>query len=131
MTRYLRIALTAFIIAWILTLAVNAGSAHEVGLRADIQVRSPSRGTVTYAHANVPANAQVSAITVTAIYSTGEPMTNGQIFIFAPAASDKPWQTGRLNNQGMYRFAPDLSRRGRWTIRVESDGHTNFINIVL
>ncbi len=125
--RYLRVGLLAFIIAWMLTLAVGA---HEVGMRADIEVRSASGSSITYSQANLPSRAQITSVTVTVIYSTREPMAYGRIQIYAPGASDTPWRVGRLDENGRYQFSPDLSRRGRWTIRVQSEGHTNFMNLM-
>lgn len=126
--RYLRVGLLAFIIALILTLAVGA---HEVGMRADIEVRSASGSSITYSQENLPSNAQITSVTVTVIYSTREPMANGRIHIYAPGASDTPWRIGRLDEDGRYQFSPDLSRRGRWTIRVQSEGHTNLLNLMI
>ena len=124
----LRVGLLSFFIALILTSAV---SAHEVGIEANIEVRSASGSVITYSQENLPNNAQITSVTVTVIYSTQEPMANGQIQIYAPGTSDTPWRTGRLDENGRYRFSPDLSRRGRWTIRVQSEGHTNFMNLVI
>ncbi len=126
--RYLRIGFLAFLIALMLTLAV---SAHEVGIQADIEVRSASGHSITYSQETLPSEAQVTSVMVTVIYSTQEPMANGQIQIYAPGMPDTPWRTGQLDENGRYRFSPDLSRRGRWTIRVQSDGHTNFMNLVI
>ncbi len=126
--RYFRIGLLSFIIAWILILSVNA---HEVGMRADVQARSASGARVTYSATTLPVNAQIISITITVIYSTREPMAHGRIQIYAPDRSDIPWRVGRLDAEGEYQFTPDLSRRGRWTIRVESEGHTNFMNLVI
>jgi len=126
--RHLRVGLLAFTIALVLSLAVGA---HEVGLQADIEVRSSSNRSSTYSQENLPRNAQITSVMVTAIYSNQDPMANGRIQIYAPGTSDTPWLVGRLDENGRYRFSPDLSRRGRWTIRVQSDGHTNFINLVI
>lgn len=125
---YFRIGILASMIALIMTLAV---SAHEVGMRAEISVRSPSGSIVTHSESSLPQNANVTSVKITVRYSTGEPMANGRIQIFAPGNSSSPWQTGTLNNQGEYTFSPNLSQRGRWTVRVESEGHSNFVNLVI
>lgn len=126
--RYFRVGILAFVIALVLTLAA---SAHEVGMRADIEVRAAGGGSITYSQQSLPTNAQISSITITVIYSTGEPMANGRIQIYAPGTSDTPWRVGRLDTEGQYRFSPNLSRRGRWTIRVHSEGHSSFINLMI
>lgn len=105
-------------------------SAHEVSLQAEVSVQTSS-GNNTYSASNVPRSANIASVRVTARYSTGEAMAKGQIQIFAPGNSSIAWRTGVLNAQGEYTFSPDLSQRGRWTIRVESEGHTNFINLVI
>jgi nickel transport protein len=109
----------------------SAGFAHEVGLRATVRVQASSGETVTYSSDNLPTGAQVTAVEIIAYYSTGEPMADCQIQVFAPDDRSAPWRTGRCDAQGNYRFAPDLSKRGRWTVRVESPGHRNFIDILI
>lgn len=127
-SRYLRVGFLSFLIALILTLAV---SAHEVGMQAAIEVRSTTGSSITYSQTNLPSNAQITSVTVTVIYSNREPMAYGRIQIYAPGSSDSPWRVGRLDENGRYRFSPDLSRRGRWTIRVQSEGHTSFMNLMI
>jgi nickel transport protein len=123
-------AIFALAIALTMSLAVpKAAPSHEVAVRANIQART-ANGVATYSENNLPRNAQVSAIEIVAYYSTGEPMADGQVRVYAPGDSE-PWRTGRCDRQGRYTFTPNLSRRGRWTVRVESEGHSNFINIVL
>lgn len=105
--------------------------AHEVGLSANIRAQTSSGETATYTADNVPAGAQVTAIEVVGVYSTGEPMSGAQVKIFAPGDPSTPWQTGTLDEQGRYTFTPDLSKRGRWTVRVEETEHSSFINIAI
>lgn len=126
--RYLCAGLSATAIALASPLAAGA---HEVGIQADVEVRSASGGLTTYSPESIPSSAQITAVTVTVIYSTQEPMANGRIQIYAPGNSSTPWRTGRLDEDGRYRFSPDVSKRGRWTIRVQSEGHSNFMNLVI
>jgi nickel transport protein len=105
--------------------------AHEVGLSANVRAQTSSGETATYPASNVPAGVRVMAIEVIAVYSTGEPMSGAQVRIFAPGDPSTPWRTGTLNQQGRYTFTPDLSRRGRWTVRVEQTGHSSFINVAI
>lgn len=109
---------------------IHTAFAHEVGLRANIRVQSSS-GTTTYTAEDLPRGAQVTAVEIVAYYSTGEPMSDCQVQVFAPDDRSAPWRTGRCDAQGNYRFVPDLSKRGRWTVRVESPGHSNFIDILI
>lgn len=122
------IGLVALATSLALTLAA---SAHDVGLRTEISVRSPNGRITTYSDTTLPRNAAITSIRVIVYYSTGEPMANGKIQIFAPGNLRTPWRTGTLTPQGDYRFSPDLSRRGRWTIQVQDDGHKNFIDVAI
>jgi nickel transport protein len=109
----------------------SAGFAHEVGLRANVRVQASSGESVTYTADDLPTGAQVTAVEIVAYYSTGEPMADCQVQVFAPGDRSSPWRTGQCDAQGNYRFTPDLSQRGRWTVRVESPGHSNFIDILI
>jgi hypothetical protein len=104
---------------------------HEVGLRAIVQARGTRGESVTYSESTLPQNAQIIAVEIIADYSTGEPMAGAQVLIFAPGNPSVPWQRGTSDRQGRYRFTPDLSRRGRWTIRVEDAGHSSFMNLMI
>ncbi|NJR59507.1 MAG: hypothetical protein HC769_12040 [Cyanobacteria bacterium CRU_2_1] len=105
--------------------------AHEVGLSANIQVRTSNGETSTHSAENLPDNVQVTSIEIVAIYSTGEPMSGAQISVYSPGDRSTPWRTGTLDAQGRYTFTPDLAQRGRWTVTVQSSGHSNFIDILI
>ncbi|WP_017305067.1 carboxypeptidase regulatory-like domain-containing protein [Spirulina subsalsa] len=128
MINSVKIRLLSLLIALLIPLSA---SAHEVGMRAAIQVRTRNGNLVTYSDSTLPRNAQVTSITITVRYSTGEAMAHGRISIFAPGDSANPWRTGVLNAQGEYTFSPNLARRGRWTVYVESEGHSNFLTLLL
>lgn len=105
--------------------------AHEVGLSAIVRAQTTTGQTATYSADNVPSGSRVRSIEIVAVYSTGEPMSRGQVDIYAPGNSSTPWRRGTLSQRGRYTFTPDLSQRGRWTVRVEATGHRNFLNIIL
>ncbi|MCW6038219.1 hypothetical protein K4A83_18355 [Spirulina subsalsa FACHB-351] len=128
MKNSLKISLLSLLIPLMIT---PKASAHEVGMRAAIQVRASNGSLITYSETTLPRNVQVTNITITVRYSTGEAMAHGRIKIFAPGDSVNPWKTGVLNAQGQYTFSPNLARRGRWTVYVESEGHSNFLNVLL
>lgn len=125
---YLKRVLLVPIIAFALA---GAALAHEVGLKANIQARKIGGGTITYNEGNLPRNAQVTLVQIVAYYSTGKAMSDCQVRVFAPGTPETPWRTGTCDRQGRYTFTPDLAKRGRWTVRVQSSGHSSFINIVL
>lgn len=118
------------LLALVATLAAPA-LAHEVGLRAVVQARGARGESITYSESTLPQNAQITLVEIIADYSTGEPMAGAQVLIFAPGNPTVPWRRGTSDRQGRYRFTPDLSRRGRWTIRVEGAGHSSFMNLVI
>lgn len=128
MLRFVPVSVLASSIVLISPVAVNA---HELSVRSQIQVRTASGEQVMYSAETLPSGADITAVTITAIYSTQEPMAYGDIRIYAPGSPDRPWRTGRLDENGEYRFSPDLTQRGRWTIQVEADGHSNFINLLI
>lgn len=128
MLRFVPVSVLASSIVLVSPVSINA---HELSIRSQIQVRTASGEQVSYSAETLPSGANITAVTITAIYSTQEPMAYGTIQIYAPGSPDRPWRTDRLNENGEYRFSPDLNQRGRWTIRVEADGHSNFINLVI
>ncbi|MBE9181565.1 hypothetical protein IQ268_23665 [Oculatella sp. LEGE 06141] len=114
----------------IVVLSLAGGTlAHEVGLNAIIQVQTASGETATYNATTLPRSATVTSVEVVAYYSTGEPMSDCQVTVLSPDDRSTPWRTGRCDRQGRYRFTPDVSKRGRWTVRVQSSGHSSFIDI--
>lgn len=124
--------LKRFFLVPILVLSLTGTAlAHEVGLKANIQARTSGKATTIYNEGNLPRNAQVTSVEIVAYYSDGKAMSDCQVRVFAPGNPEKPWRTGTCDRQGRYTFTPDLAKRGRWTVRVQSTGHSSFINIVL
>ncbi|MCD8486484.1 MAG: carboxypeptidase-like regulatory domain-containing protein [Desertifilum sp.] len=108
---------------------IGTALAHEAGLEARIRAQNTSGQTTTYNLDNLPPEAQIQSVEVVGMFSTGEPMANAQVSIYAPGEPATPWRTGQSDRQGRYSFTPDLSKRGRWTVRFESIGHSSIINI--
>lgn len=114
-----------------LLITAEAGLSHGVNLAANIRASAASGETVTYTAENVPAGAQVNSIEIVATYTTGTPMSGARVQVFAPDDRATPWTVGSANAEGRFSFTPDLSKRGRWTVRVEEADHSNFIDIVI
>lgn len=130
--RSLSLSLSLWLSLFILVAALTgAALSHEVGLRAIVQVRGVQGTSLTYSESTLPPNAQITSVEIIADYSTGEPMAGAQVLIFAPGNPNVPWRRGTSDRQGRYRFTPDLSKRGRWTIRVEDAGHSSFMNLMI
>ncbi len=60
----------------------------------------------------------------TSTFSTGEPVEEAQVLIYAPDNPDKPWGELTTDETGSFSFTPDASIPGDWEIRIEKDlGH--------
>jgi len=69
------------------------------------------------------------AVELTARYDTGEPVSEGQVIIYAPDNPSKPWRTGQCDEKGRFTFTPDPSKQGTWDIQVRKAGHGGMIHI--
>lgn len=70
-----------------------------------------------------------SAIQITARYDTGEPVSGGDVIIYAPNDPAKPWATGQCDENGSFTFSPDPSLQGTWDIQVRKAGHGGMVHI--
>lgn len=60
----------------------------------------------------------------TSTFSTGEPVEDAQVRIYAPDNPDEPWGELTTDETGSFSFVPDASIPGDWEIRIEKDlGH--------
>lgn len=59
----------------------------------------------------------------TASFSTGEPMAEATVVVYAPGDHDTPWETTTTDANGHYTFRPDEELVGDWRIEFEQDGH--------
>lgn len=117
-------------VAGIISLSIaGAALAHGVNLNATIHARAADGSTTSYTIENLPTDAQINSIEIIATYSTGEPMAGARVQVFAPDDRSMPWTTGTSNTQGRFTFTPDLSKRGRWVVRVQEADHSNIIDI--
>ena len=69
------------------------------------------------------------AVGLTARYDTGEPLSNGQVTIYAPDNPSTPWKTGQCDEEGRFTFTPDPSKTGTWDIQVRKAGHGGMIHV--
>ena len=64
------------------------------------------------------------ALEFTSTFSTGEPVPEAQVTIYAPGNSDEPWGELETDENGQFSFVPDESIPGDWEVRIEKDlGH--------
>ena len=82
-----------------------------------------------YAHGAKIEYTVSTSIDIVAKYDNGEPMSGGQVSIYAPDNPSTPWLTGVCDEQGRFSFTPDLSLPGTWDIQVRQAGHGDMIHI--
>lgn len=75
------------------------------------------------AHGIVVEQRTEKAIEIQAAFETGDPMSEGQVAVYAPNEPDEPWRTGLTDSEGRYTFIPDTSRPGEWEVEVRQAGH--------
>lgn len=59
----------------------------------------------------------------TASFSTGEPMADADVIVYAPEDHETPWEESTTDAAGHYAFKPDAERVGDWRIEFTKDGH--------
>lgn len=82
-----------------------------------------------YAHGVLAGYTQTSGIKINAVYDSGEPMSGGQVMVFAPDNPAKAWLRGTLDDQGEFSFVPDKTIPGTWSVQVRQAGHGAMIHI--
>lgn len=61
----------------------------------------------------------------TASFSTGEPMADATVIVYAPGDRETPWAEAATDETGHYTFKPDPELAGDWRIEFEKDGHAD------
>jgi nickel transport protein len=69
------------------------------------------------------------SVELQATYDTGEPMTAGQVTVYAPDDPATPWLTGVCDEDGRFVFAPDPDKPGTWDVQVRQAGHGDMVHI--
>lgn len=76
-----------------------------------------------YAHGTEIDLSEAEAIQIHARFDNGDPMSNAQVYIYAPTDRTKPWLTGEANVDGYFVFVPDRTMGGTWDVQVRTAGH--------
>ena len=74
---------------------------------------------------------KTEAIEIKATYSSGEPMANAQVVVYAPGDRSVPWMTGKTDERGYFTFTPNGSHPGNWDVKIRQAGHGRIISIPL
>ncbi len=82
-----------------------------------------------HAHGVAAGYSNVPGIEISAGYDTGQPMSGGQVVVYAPDNPAEPWMTGLLDEEGRFGFVPDYSLPGTWSVQVRQAGHGAMIHI--
>ena len=100
-----------------IAMSVRCKSALLLGLA--LVVTAPS---AALPHAAIMEAEVTQAIRLHAFYETGEPMSQAQVFIYAPDDPAQAWGQGIADMEGRYEFIPDAIA-GRWSVQVRQAGH--------
>jgi nickel transport protein len=74
---------------------------------------------------------ETPGIEITALYDQGDPMSNAQVVIYAPADPATAWLKGETDAEGRFTFVPDFNQSGNWDVKVRKAGHGALISIPL
>ncbi|MEB3232798.1 MAG: carboxypeptidase regulatory-like domain-containing protein [Leptolyngbyaceae bacterium] len=67
------------------------------------------------------------ALEFTSTFSTGEPVPEADVSIYAPNNLEEPWLELTTDENGRFSFTPDQSIPGEWEIHIEKGiGHQDF-----
>lgn len=67
------------------------------------------------------------SLSFTATYSTGEPMENATVRIYAPGNRETPWLESYTDEAGQFTFLPDESLEGDWRLEFAQAGHQDIL----
>ncbi len=82
-------------------------------------------------HAALVELAPAEGVAVQARYDDGTAMAGAQIVVFAPDDPQRPWLTGRADDEGWFRFVPAPDLAGRWTVQARQAGHGAMAHVEL
>ncbi|OEU66970.1 MAG: hypothetical protein BA863_16855 [Desulfovibrio sp. S3730MH75] len=69
-------------------------------------------------------------ITFKTIFSSGEPISYGEVLIFSPENTEVEYQNGRTDKLGQFSFLPD--KKGKWKIEVNGGmGHKIIFDVAI
>ncbi|MGD1908959.1 MAG: carboxypeptidase regulatory-like domain-containing protein [Leptolyngbyaceae cyanobacterium] len=68
-------------------------------------------------------------LVLTASYSSGEPMVEAEVLVYAPDDTATPWSETVTDDSGQFVFVPDESLAGEWRIEITQAGHQDILFI--
>ena len=70
-----------------------------------------------------------AALELTAVYSTGEPMKNANVKIYAPGNTSEPLMEAKTDENGRFLFSPDREMPGEWEVSISQEGHGDILTV--
>lgn len=70
-----------------------------------------------------------TAVEIVAKFDTGQPVSEGQVTVYAPDNPAEPWITGKTDENGRYVFTPDPAKPGTWDVQVRLAGHGGVVHV--
>lgn len=101
--------------------------ALTLGVTTVLSTASVAHGHAVQTDYFVDLFAQQVALELTATYSSGEPMEEATVLVYAPDDAENPWQEGQTDAMGHFTFAPDESLPGDWKIHFQQAGHEDIL----
>ncbi len=68
-------------------------------------------------------------LVLTASYSTGEPMVEAEVLVYAPNDAETPWAETVTDDGGQFVFVPDEALQGEWRVEITEAGHQDILII--
>lgn len=65
----------------------------------------------------------------TAVFSTGEPLKNAKVKIYAPNNPSQPLMESQTDEKGQFTFKPDQNIPGEWEVSIGEAGHQDILTV--
>lgn len=98
-----------------------------IGLSATFGIATDAWGHAVQTDYFVDLFAAELSLELTATYSSGEPMQEAQVLVYAPNEQATPWLTSETDASGNFTFEPDESLPGEWRIEFKKEGHQDML----
>ncbi|MGF1522865.1 MAG: carboxypeptidase regulatory-like domain-containing protein [Leptolyngbyaceae cyanobacterium] len=98
-----------------------------LGLSTTLGVATAAWGHAVQTDYFVDLFAAELSLDFTATYSSGEPMEEATVLVYAPGDHQTPWLESQTDEAGNFTFLPDESLQGEWRIEFAKEGHQDIL----
>ncbi|MCM1984101.1 hypothetical protein [Lyngbya confervoides] len=70
-----------------------------------------------------------SELSLDVTFSTGEPLQEAPVKVYAPNNPEKPWLEGTTDASGKFTFLPDSALAGDWTVEIGEYDHADILTV--